>query len=62
MFEDTKKLKSSPNTNEKPRILFALGKVSLISSADFSFRKSKIMLFSATYRAMQFLVGWTAQA
>jgi hypothetical protein len=57
MLEDTKKLKSSPNIKENAKIDFALGNVSLISSAALSFKNSKIKLLSATYKAMQLLLG-----
>lgn len=43
-----KKLKSSPKTKLKAKIVLAFWKVSLISSAARSFRKRRIREFSAT--------------
>jgi hypothetical protein len=43
-----KKLKSSPNKKEKPKIARAFWNVNLISSAARSFKKSKISAFSDT--------------
>jgi len=57
-----KKLKSSPNKKEKPKIARAFWNVNFISSAARSFKNSKISAFSDTWRARQLFSGCTAHA
>jgi len=62
MLVARKKLKSSANRNEKAMMPRAFMKVSFISSAVRSLRKSRISEFSVIWRAKQVLSGCTEQA
>jgi hypothetical protein len=61
-LEATKKLKSSPIRKLNARIYLALGNANLTSSADFSFRKSRIKAVSDTCRAKHCFEGCIEQA